>query len=384
MRGICRWLWLLLRTINRYRSVLQVFILLVVGTGYCLLLGSSAVTAQHDAALTTSINHNYSKVKHKLLQQEATLKVTPGQNVVEDEGVDLEDLETELQARRQRVWDVCLEHNLHNKGQANAWEFFVDAKHSLVWCNIFKAASSTWMYNFNLLAGYREYYLRRTRKTPLNLARAHFPRPTIQQLQAALPESLSFLIVREPFERLLSAYRNKIEGLRHRFYRKLGREMVLKYRTKTEEYAALHPERNITIPAMGPTFSEFVSYVIDTGLSTTHPKFDEHWAPYYSFCTPCHVNFTVIAKLETLTRDEEYIIHRAGLEEILMPSKSKDRPKQVINKARGGKATSDLVQKYYNQLTDEQLNKLYQIYGIDFEMFGYNASKYFKMVQKEE
>lgn len=35
----------------------------------------------------------------------------------------------------------------------NPWEFLVDNKHRLVWCNVFKAASTSWMYNFNILAG---------------------------------------------------------------------------------------------------------------------------------------------------------------------------------------------------------------------------------------
>lgn len=35
----------------------------------------------------------------------------------------------------------------------NPWEYLVDQKHHLVWCNVFKAASTSWMYNFNILAG---------------------------------------------------------------------------------------------------------------------------------------------------------------------------------------------------------------------------------------
>ena len=226
------------------------------------------------------------------------------------------------------------------------------------------------------LGGYKEQYLRRSKKSPLVLARSHFPRPTIKQLQEALPESLSFLIVREPFERLLSAYRNKIEGLPHRFYREIGREIIAKYRKKNSP-------RNLKPTSPGPTFSEFVNYITDTAGSLRITKFDEHWAPYYSFCTPCQVNFTVIAKLETLTRDQEYIIRRAGLENILMLSRNKDRPKMILNKARDGKNTNDLIKKYYGQLTEQQLQKLCDIYGIDFEMFGYNITKYYEIIMKD-
>lgn len=43
---------------------------------------------------------------------------------------------------------------------------------------------------------------------------------------------------------------------------------------------------------MGPTFEEFVRYVTET-----RGRVDEHWAPIYDFCTPCSINFTVIAKV---------------------------------------------------------------------------------------
>jgi hypothetical protein len=69
----------------------------------------------------------------------------------EDSGYDLKELESELEGRRLRVWEVCVARGLNMEGEPNAWEFFIDSSHGLVWCNIFKAASSTWLHNFNLL-----------------------------------------------------------------------------------------------------------------------------------------------------------------------------------------------------------------------------------------
>ena len=41
----------------------------------------------------------------------------------------------------------------------NPWEYLIDGHHNLAWCNVFKAASSSWMWIFNILAGYEEDYL---------------------------------------------------------------------------------------------------------------------------------------------------------------------------------------------------------------------------------
>lgn len=64
----------------------------------------------------------------------------------------------------------------------------------------------------------------------MQLARKRFPRPSQAELTEALANSLSFLIVREPFERLLSAYRDKLEGYRNKYYKILGEQIVKKFR----------------------------------------------------------------------------------------------------------------------------------------------------------
>lgn len=72
--------------------------------------------------------------------------------------------------------------------------------------------------------------MQRTKASPLELARKRFPRPSATELNEALFSSLSFLIVREPFERLLSGYRNKLESRRNKYYKLLGDQIIKDFR----------------------------------------------------------------------------------------------------------------------------------------------------------
>lgn len=52
---------------------------------------------------------------------------------------------------------------------------WVCREHKLTWCPIYKAASTTWMYNLCLLAGYTEQYIAENPKQLSQLARDAFP-----------------------------------------------------------------------------------------------------------------------------------------------------------------------------------------------------------------
>ncbi|CAB3252070.1 unnamed protein product [Arctia plantaginis] len=285
----------------------------------------------------------------------------------------------ELEKRAIEVLDVCRKRTLSSR-LINNKEFFVDHAHNLVWCNIFKAASSSWLYNFNILGGYDKHFLARTRQTPLMLARKKFPRPSEEELKDAVntPGVISLLVVREPFVRLLSAYRDKLENITPPYYRKLARAIVAEHRAKAIKI--LGP-----IKSFGPTFYEFGAYLIQKYNAQANDfTFDEHWAPYYRFCSPCAVNFTVIAKVETLARDSAYVIQQLGLGHVLdrKLSNRRMRLRTVMNKSRDGKNTTALLRYYFSQIDEDMLNGLLQIYGIDFEMFGYDAKIYKRYVRK--
>ncbi|KAJ8874790.1 hypothetical protein PR048_022679 [Dryococelus australis] len=90
----------------------------------------------------------------------------------------------------------------------------------------------------------------------------------------ALQDTLKLLVVRHPLERLLSAYRDKLENVKTghehgtlHYYSKYGRRIVSKYRrggNSTKSWKLLRPDQHYWSPdkprpsGVEPTFLEFV------------------------------------------------------------------------------------------------------------------------------
>lgn len=303
-------------------------------------------------------------------------------------------IEDDLKFRRKRVKEVCKKYNLgplakpgsrpsiKHPPTPNYDVFYIDRNDGLAWCPIYKAASTTWLYNFILLGGLSDSYVQNTKEQVSNVARKLWPPLEYKQADMALKMSLKFMIVRHPFERIVSAYRDKLEnlnigkehGIEH-FYQKYGRKIVAKYRQEGQGPPADRYSQDKDDPALPPpkgiepTFEEFVRYLINTDLVYYA---DDHWMPYYLHCTPCLVDYDVIAKFETLDRDQKYIIEKRKLEK-----KIKVSWKHLTK----GKKTSDTVKKYFATITKDQLLKLYQKYKVDFELFNYSIDDYLSYVK---
>jgi hypothetical protein len=58
-----------------------------------------------------------------------------------------------------------------------------------------------------------------------------------------------------------------------------------------------------------PTFREFVEYLVDLPIR----KFNDHWIPMYIQCMPCHIKYTIIARLDKLIRDSDQVLQKIGV-----------------------------------------------------------------------
>ena len=177
--------------------------------------------------------------------------------------------------------------------------------------------------------------------------------------QSALSSSLVFTIVRHPLERLVSAYRDKFE-------------FAKKFAYIYNHYA--HQVLNTTAAgsrtSRRPSFSDFVNYLLRTPVD----QYNDHWVPYWLHCHLCEVEYDVIAKMETITEDTDFISDRSGLSSfnISLPWSNKKRPRE------------DVTSEYIKQLSLTQLRRLYEIYKPDFEMFDYSIEPYLRLFDPEQ
>lgn len=121
-----------------------------------------------------------------------------------------------------------------------------------------------------------------------------------QSFVQARDSLLSFVFVREPFERLVSTYHNKMvrDWSKPAFDLRWMRDEILSmYRTKNLK----------SIPKEKPTPEEFVRYIVETGRSRGPYQLDNHIKPIWTACPFCSVDFDIIGHLETFDKDSTFV-----------------------------------------------------------------------------
>ena len=173
-----------------------------------------------------------------------------------------------------------------------------------------------------------------------------------------LRDYFKFVFVREPFERLLSAFKNKfLTGTTSvtSFKRRFGRRIIETYRNRTL----------IPIPANntgeGVTFKEFVNYLIDDKKSI---QMDKHWELFHRICFPCHIEYDYIGHLERIDEDSQFILDSNHIsDEIKVPSRR--------GSGYTSQKTNSLMEDFYSKLDPSTISRLYQMYKVDFDIFNY-------------
>jgi hypothetical protein len=173
-------------------------------------------------------------------------------------------------------------------------------------------------------------------------ARAFTPtlRPTqVGDFQSLVerPDYFKFCFVRDPHIRLLSSYLNRIAG------NKAQKQAVLRGVGLADAPLETHV-----------SFETFVSFV----TSQSPAEMDPHWRPQYHQTLQGALPYDFIGRVERLHEDLEVVAGHLGRDFLACVPK---KPMNVHNAAA-------LFERYY---TPELLDKVTQLYAIDFETFGY-------------
>ncbi|XP_071551794.1 uncharacterized protein [Panulirus ornatus] len=347
-----------------------------------------------------------------------------------------------LEIRRKRAQNACAK--LHNQ-LPRVWRRKLnrgpstrilsplrwDRLHHLLHCHVPKVASTTWAWHLLRALGVKDEVIATSENVHI-LLKERVPPPKAQDFKKGLLDgTLKFLVTRHPFQRLVSAYKNKIVwDTKHRHqYVALAQTIMKQHQNPNSSDLVL------------PTFRHFCHHVADS-IETwllqpeTSSWPDRHWMPITYICSPCHLEYDVYCKMDTMDADTSFIANQCGLSHIinhnlvLNPSSLKEKANltemstkddahhdqstleslksrykfEEISEDKKSKASNDIeaialkkdvdnnqspeseaqrkskrqhllqisYEDYLSELTHDDLQRLYKIYKFDFEIFGYN------------
>jgi len=179
----------------------------------------------------------------------------------------------------------------------------------------------------------------------------------------------SLIVVRHPFERLLSAFKDKMDADYNETHEDwasfgLAQELIMKEYREEER-----TDRR-------PTFAEFLNFIVgqlspDPWLMAAQSReVNNHWKPFYLNCNVCNQRYDLVLKMETFSRDSLYITKRLGLHfDVNITS--------ALERSDEGRESQFETLKAFSHVRRSVKQALYDIYRRDFELFGYNAEQYF-------
>ncbi|XP_042876530.1 carbohydrate sulfotransferase 8-like [Penaeus japonicus] len=233
--------------------------------------------------------------------------------------------------------------------------FQIDKRDRVTFCWQYKVGSTAWNAMFAHLLNQTSVIRRKTFYDMRNIMTVK----TMREFKRSMVY-YKFLIVREPLERLLSAYRDRIEDTSHRSWQR--ENYVPKILKVTRPHLKNGDIRFNGKLFVIPTFREFVEYLLVTPIG----NYDPHWRPYWKHCSPCVVSFQAIGRAETQAQDIRFILEDSGL------ARKIDNKVLEENAHHGRGSTHDLLVSYYSTLDISTLEKLYRLYEVDYYIFGYD------------
>ena len=231
-----------------------------------------------------------------------------------------------------------------NNDMPNLFHIAVIPSLKTLYCIMPKVASRQWrgmLYPFN--------------KGGKMIKLAEFPLSLQKQM---LKTFFKFTFVREPFERILSAYKDKF------VYPRFPPRKLKNHGTLILKNVRPNASRRAMKKLDDITFHEFIEYLVTKGSNKSTSVMDWHWDNYVNICGMCAIHYDFIGHYETFDQDLADFKEAAGL----TPEEAERFDARASNKSD----TASSLLSYYSQIPKEWIDVLGQLYRANFEMFNYD------------
>ncbi|XP_067414053.1 carbohydrate sulfotransferase 9-like isoform X1 [Emydura macquarii macquarii] len=255
--------------------------------------------------------------------------------------------------RKNTLNSTCLKNNFsHSQRKLKhnvATQIFVEHNHKFIYCEVPKVGCSNWkkiilLLTMNLSRKANEVRQDLVHQTPLIKKLSSYPSDYQDKL---LNSYTKVMFTRDPLERLVSAYRDKL----------LHSEPYYSIAVANKIKAMFRENKNSTEKV---TFQEFVNFI----LTQKQDDLDIHWKPMFLLCDPCNIHYDFLGKFETLEEDAEHVLRNIGAPEGL------HYPNFKVH-ASEKRTSDDITLEYLRKLSSEQIQKIKKLYQMDFALFDY-------------
>ncbi|XP_038071652.1 carbohydrate sulfotransferase 11-like [Patiria miniata] len=299
--------------------------------------------------------------------------------------------EDEQVHRRKLISDTCraakkrskdiyprLEYDF-SKVHSERWLKFLLVVDSLkmVYCYVPKVGTTSWKRLLLVLEGRvnstEELGQKKTHNLTVSFMR-NLNSYTPEEAKWVLTNYKKFLFVRNPFERILSAYQDKFQNdyPASKIFRTVWSEMIIRYSGGDLSEARQRRQDG----TLNVTFPQFARFVADSNSLVSggrvYNQRNEHWMEAYRVCHPCAIDYDWVGHYDSMHTDADRILRAVGVDTAVR------FPNFTTNPT--GSSSYDTLRRYYSQLSTEEIVAIYRNYILDFTMFGFDIPEPIKAI----
>ena len=259
-------------------------------------------------------------------------------------------IKTQFNERKLKVTEYCRQRGSktsRNRRIEIPHCLIVNEKYKLVFCPIPKSGCTTFIATMLMLDGVDPIHFQgRVWEYIYEKGIRYIRHYSRKRQKEILRDYYKVIIVRDPLERLLSAYRDKF----------IPRGQPVHPHTWMDRLSKDATGRATTLY----TFQQFLKLI----LKLKPGKFNGHWNRYHDHCNPCSIDYDFIGNTNQLSEEIPYILEKIHV-------RADELPKKTFHENKVKRPAKNRT-RYYADIPRDVIKALWNVYKGDYEMFGYN------------